>query len=156
MVKRVMKAATAALSLLVAAPPAFTHGAGHEAVDNAPVEVLRFAYTAGQAMDGAAVRVLEPGTERLYQVGRTDRDGRFAFVPDQPGEWIVEADDGQGHKLRATVGVGVATATDQPDTVSVPPALLLGALIASLLLNAGLLSALLARKKRAPRSRAEP
>lgn len=136
-----------ALLLLAAAPVALPHGAGYEREPEAPTEVLRFRYAAGGAMDGAQVRVLHPGGG-LYQVGRTDPSGRFAFVPDRPGEWLLETDDGQGHQLQARVPVGTAAAAaPSARRVAVPPLALAGALLASVLLNAGLFSAWRAQKK---------
>lgn len=136
-----------ALLLLSTAPLAFPHGAGHEREPEAPAEVLRFRYAAGGAMDGAEVRVLHPGGG-LYQVGRTDASGRFAFVPDRPGEWLLETDDGQGHQLQARVPVGVAAdAAPSARRLAVPPLVLAAALLVSLLLNAALFSAWRAQKR---------
>ena len=107
MVKRVMKAATAALSLLVAAPPAFTHGAGHEAVDNAPVEVLRFAYTAGQAMDGKGQIDIQTA-QRDGQVCLRIRDTGRGMPPDQL-ERLFDFDF-KATDSRVKVGFGLYTA----------------------------------------------
>lgn len=136
-----------AMGLLAASPAALPHGAGFEREAEAPTEVLHFRYAAGRAMDGAEVRVTRPDDGPLFQVGRTDRRGRFAFVPDAPGEWLVEADDGQGHQLQARVAVGQETEAQKAETVTIPRIALLGALLASLLLNAGLFSAWRAQKK---------
>ena len=136
-----------ALLLLTATPAAMPHGAGYEREPEAPAEVLRFRYAAGGAMDGVQVQVSRPEDGGLFQVGRTDPAGRFAFVPDETGEWTVTADDGQGHQLQARIAVGAATQQEAAQRVMIPPLALLGALILSLLVNAGLFSAWRAKKK---------
>lgn len=136
-----------AFLLLVAAPTALPHGAAYEREPEAPAEVLRLRYAAGGAMDGAEVRISRPDDGGLFQVGRSDPAGRFAFVPDGPGEWLVEADDGQGHQLQARIAVGAAPEQGAARNVAIPPLALLGALFASLLLNAGLFSAWRAQKR---------
>ncbi|MHA7833017.1 MAG: hypothetical protein ACX94A_00920 [Algiphilus sp.] len=119
---------------------------------DAPAEVVRFSYTAGQVMDGARIQVRMPESQQVFQVGRTDAQGHFSFVPDRPGNWIVEADDERGHKLEAIVAVGAAAsaAASAPERVTLPRQLLMWALLGSLLANAGLLSALIGAKKRTP------
>jgi nickel transport protein len=37
--------------------------------------------------------------ELPFQTGRTDRNGLFLFLPDQPGDWKVVARDEMGHRL---------------------------------------------------------
>ncbi|MEQ8513635.1 hypothetical protein [Algiphilus sp.] len=134
------------------APMAWGHGAEAEVIEEVPAEIVRFGYTAGQAMDGARVRVLLPDSRQVFQVGRSDAQGHFAFVPDRPGRWIVEADDERGHKLEVAVAVGAAASAEPrtPERIAIPPHLLLWALIVSVLANAGLLSALIGAKKRTP------
>lgn len=135
----------------LAAPLALGHGANVEPAPDSPTEVLRFTYTAGQPMDGARVQVLMPDSQKVFQVGRTDAQGRFAFVPDRPGTWLVEANDERGHKLQGRVAVGgSAQANAAPRRVQIPPMALIAALLVSLLANAGLVSALIAAKKRTP------
>lgn len=135
----------------VASPLANGHGANVESAADTPTKVVRFSYTAGQPMDGARVQVLMPDGDSLFQVGRTDPQGYFAFVPDRPGTWIVEANDERGHKLQGSVAVGASAAAMQaPSQVQVPRMALLAVLLVSLLANAGLLSALIAAKKRTP------
>lgn len=47
----------------------------------------------------AAVEVFSPTGKVCFQSGRTDKNGRFAFCPDENGEWKVIVDDEMGHKL---------------------------------------------------------
>lgn len=52
------------------------------------------------------VTVLGPaGGGTTYQRGETDQEGRFAFVPNLPGEWQAVVDDGFGHRAVARVTV---------------------------------------------------
>jgi nickel transport protein len=43
-----------------------------------------------------------------FQSGRTDRNGRFCFFPDAPGDWKVVVDDEMGHRLEVRVPVNEA------------------------------------------------
>lgn len=45
----------------------------------------------------------DPG--EAFQILRTDRRGRAAFLPDAAGEWRVVVDDGTGHRTELTVTV---------------------------------------------------
>ncbi len=125
---------------------ALAHGAGFTIAEDAPTRVVQFEYTAGQPMTDADIRVQEEGG-RLFQLGKADRHGRFAFSPDQPGTWIVEADDGEGHKLRAEVAVGGSASGASARALIIPQWALLILLVVSLLINAGLLSWRSAKKK---------
>jgi nickel transport protein len=62
-------------------------------------------YSTGEPMDYAKVTVLAPGSSQPFQVGHTDKNGRFCFFPDAPGEWRVTAEDGMGHRLEVKVPV---------------------------------------------------
>ena len=62
-------------------------------------------YSSGEVMDYAKVTVLAPGSRQPFQVGHTDKNGRFCFYPDTPGEWQVTADDAMGHRLEVKVPV---------------------------------------------------
>jgi nickel transport protein len=71
-------------------------------------------YHGGIPMAGADVVIHGPGTESVYQEGRTDPAGRFVFMPSGPGEWRVRVDDGMGH--RRTVRTMVQAAAPTPIT----------------------------------------
>jgi nickel transport protein len=74
-------------------------------------------YSTGEPMDYAKVTVLAPGSSQPFQVGHADKNGRFCFFPDAPGEWRVTAEDGMGHRLEVKVPV-----TDQNTLKTLPPA----------------------------------
>jgi len=66
---------------------------------------VKASYDPGEAMSYAKVKILAPGAKNLFQSGRTDRNGRFSFVPDRAGPWKVLVDDEMGHRLEMTVSV---------------------------------------------------
>ena len=60
-------------------------------------------YDTDEAMSYARVTIRSPGGGLDFQTGRTDRNGRFCFFPDEDGEWEVVVDDGMGHRLKVDV-----------------------------------------------------
>lgn len=143
-----LKAVLLSLLLLCLPALAFGHGSGFEPLDQETV-AIRFGYGLGAPIADAEVQVLPPGSQIPHQVGRTDSKGAFAFVPDQPGEWTLIADDGAGHRVEARATV-TADGIDMeaPQNLAIPPIWLLIGLLLSLLINAGLISALLASRKK--------
>lgn len=126
----------------------WAHGAGFERVPDGDTVALRFSHALGQPMAGARITVTTPD-EQNFQRGQSDADGQFAFVPDRPGTWAVIADDGLGHEVRAEVEVGGVSDSNAGSTaISVSPHVLLYALLGSLAVNAGLLSILLAGRRK--------
>jgi nickel transport protein len=95
----------AALFLL----PAALFGHGVEVREAGAPEGLRaveFRYSTGEPMMYAKIRLFPPSrpeTEILQTI--TDRRGFFYFLPDEPGPWRIEAEDGMGHKGKITVSV---------------------------------------------------
>ncbi|MHB9073147.1 MAG: hypothetical protein ACYC6G_06450 [Desulfobaccales bacterium] len=73
-------------------------------------------YSTGEPMDYAKVTVFAPGSSQPFQVGHADKNGRFCFFPDAPGEWRMTAEDGMGHRLEVKVPV-----TDQNILKTLPP-----------------------------------
>jgi nickel transport protein len=125
------RAAAAASGLLLAAallPPAWAHAARVE-LEPAPPAVLVLArYGEGAPAADARVTVLSPEEGgRTHQTGRTDRRGRFAFLPDRPGTWQVVVDDGLGHRavarLAVAEGFGESAALSTPSSGGLPLAL---------------------------------
>jgi nickel transport protein len=70
-------------------------------------------YSTGEPMSYAKVTIFSPGTNQPFQVGYTDKNGRFCFYPDGLGEWRVTANDGLGHRLEVKVPVTDLEATKQ-------------------------------------------
>ena len=67
--------------------------------------VVTAQYDTGEAMSYARVKISAPGAGLTFQSGRTDRNGRFCFYPDGPGDWKVIVDDEMGHRLEVMVPV---------------------------------------------------
>jgi len=67
--------------------------------------VVTSEYDTGEPMSYAKVKISAPGAKLTFQSGRTDRNGRFCFFPDGPGDWQVVVDDEMGHRLEVMVPV---------------------------------------------------
>ena len=83
--------------------PLYAHGVNGK-VDAGGV-VVTAEYDSGEAMSYAKVKISAPGAKITFQSGRTDRNGRFSFFPDTPGDWKVVVDDEMGHRLELNVPV---------------------------------------------------
>ena len=54
------------------------------------VVLVQFAYSSGEQPTYAKVEVYSPADDKVeFQNGRTDAQGRFAFMPDAPGRWRI-------------------------------------------------------------------
>jgi nickel transport protein len=56
-------------------------------------------------MSYAKVNIFAPSAKLIFQSGRIDRNGRFCFFPDGPGDWKIVVDDEMGYRLEVTVPV---------------------------------------------------
>jgi len=72
--------------------------------------VVSAMYDTGEAMDYARVTISAPDANLKFQLGRTDRNGRFCFFPDVSGDWKIVVDDEMGHRLEVHVTVNEAMA----------------------------------------------
>ena len=130
------------------------------------VALVQFAYAGGSVPTYAKVEVYSPADAKVeFQNGRTDAQGRFAFMPDTPGQWRIIMADNMGHRVEHAVDVSpsqgsaqIAAQTSGPNTdkpaatgatpgvgeFSVPLRVLLGL---SLLANMALGAAVLRRRK---------
>jgi nickel transport protein len=70
--------------------------------------VVTAEYDDGEPMSYARVEISAPDSKLPFQSGRTDRNGRFCFFPDTPGDWKVVVSDEMGHRLEVIVPVGEA------------------------------------------------
>ncbi|MBD3412926.1 MAG: hypothetical protein GF421_00650 [Candidatus Aminicenantes bacterium] len=58
-------------------------------------------------LSGGDVFIYAPrDSEKAFQTGKTDAKGKFAFIPDQAGDWRVAVDDGTGHKSEQILSLG--------------------------------------------------
>jgi nickel transport protein len=102
--------------------------------------VVCFRYSTGEPMAFARIKLYPPAhpeTESLVSVA--DRNGLFSFVPDEAGEWAVEAADNMGHQGRIAVMSGSAEEMGETAAKTVnagPPSRPLAAILGlSLILN---------------------
>jgi len=92
---------------VVAGFPDFAYGHGVMGVLEAEGGIgVRALYDTGEPMSYAKVTVSAPESRYTFQSGRTDRNGRFRFAPDQEGVWRIVVDDEMGHRLEMEVPVG--------------------------------------------------
>ncbi len=71
--------------------------------------VVTAQYDTGEPMSYAKVEISAPDSKLPFQSGRTDRNGRFCFLPDTPGTWkVVVVDDEIGHRLELEIPVNEA------------------------------------------------
>lgn len=87
------------IGVIFAASLAHSHAVTYGIFDAHAVAV-RFSYAGGEPMSYVETKVFGPKStpDLEFQNGRTDARGVFAFVPNIPGSWRVEAWDNLGHK----------------------------------------------------------
>jgi nickel transport protein len=93
------------LPLIIFLPPTCIYAHGVRGEVNEGGVVVSAEYDNGEPMSYARVKVSAPCAKLLFQSGRTDRNGRFCFFPDTPGDWKVVVDDEMGHRLEVMVPV---------------------------------------------------
>jgi nickel transport protein len=95
------------LFLILLASSAAAHELGIYVHESGQAVVMRASYGGHDPARNARIAVFAPDApEPAFQIGQTDLNGFFSFVPDQPGEWVVQVDDETGHRERTTVTVG--------------------------------------------------
>ena len=99
------------------------HALTHTAQRGSAV-VVELRYGDGSPFSYEAAEVFRPGETVPFLAGRTDANGRLAFVPDRAGDWRVRAfsQDGHGGELTvfasASVDAGEGARADSPSTLS--------------------------------------
>lgn len=87
----------------------FAHGTDYRLIGKDAVVAAEFFYSDKTPMRYAEILIFSPKNKKVeYQNGRTDRNGRFAFLAETPGEWQMKVNDGMGHAVHATVTVNPA------------------------------------------------
>jgi nickel transport protein len=73
-----------------------------------PVVVIEAGYSGHHhGLSGGDVFIYAPGeAEKAFQTGKTDVEGKFAFIPTKAGEWRVVVDDGTGHRSEEVLSLG--------------------------------------------------
>ncbi|OQX27537.1 MAG: hypothetical protein BWK80_04835 [Desulfobacteraceae bacterium IS3] len=101
--------------------PASAHGTGCRILRTDKTIAAEFYYSDGEPMSYAGVLVFSPQDSKTeYQNGRSDRKGRFAFYPDTPGIWRIEANDGMGHKAQTSLEVSYVKAGENKAEKEIP------------------------------------
>jgi nickel transport protein len=108
------------------------HSLSHTAQSGSAV-IVELRYADGSPFSYESAEVFRPAESIPFLAGRTDANGRLAFVPDRAGEWRVRAFSEDGHGGDFTVsagGDGTAPAGRSPlgafERVAVGVALLFG------------------------------
>jgi nickel transport protein len=96
--RRALIRIVALLAVLALSPAAWGHGTMGSIGEADGLRVYA-RYDDGAPMDYADVEITTPADGTVFQTGRTDRNGVFMFVPDQPGKWRIVIRDGMGHQL---------------------------------------------------------
>jgi hypothetical protein len=75
---------------------------------NGKAAIAEFRFSDGSPMAFAEVKVFAP-SNKLWLAGRADGAGRFAFMPDNSGEWTLEAREAEeNHAARLSLTVDAA------------------------------------------------
>lgn len=83
----------------------WAHGVVYEVKEDKTV-MIKVNYDDGEPMSYAEVEIFSPSDEKVeYQNGRTDKNGCFAFLPNEAGEWKVKVNDGMGHGVVTNIQV---------------------------------------------------
>ena len=91
--------------ILFAAGELFAHGTGFRTSELKSVS-LEFFYSTGEKMSYREAKIFSPKDSKFaIQSGRTDENGRFAFIPDSVGEWRVIVRDEEGHQCEAAINI---------------------------------------------------
>ena len=97
-------------------PAAFAHGVeAHNVTGDTSRSIisLYFGYSTGEPMMYVKVKAYPPSQSDMEILqGTTDRNGFFSFVPDEEGNWRVEADDGMGHQGTITINAANDTVSE--------------------------------------------
>ncbi|UHD16550.1 hypothetical protein [Thiocapsa bogorovii] len=90
------------MRILLALPAALlagtlhAHGLSHSAQPGSAV-IVELRYADGSPFSYESAEVYRPAETVPFLVGRTDANGRLAFVPDRSGDWRVRAFSEDGH-----------------------------------------------------------
>jgi len=93
------------LFLFLGSVKVLAHGVQGEIRVLQGVVVARAWYDTGEPMSYARAEVWAPNSRVRFQIARTDRHGRLAFVPDSPGKWRVVFSDELGHRIELVVNI---------------------------------------------------
>ena len=94
----------------------WAHGVEAQILKLKGAVVVTALYDTGEPMSYARVEIWAPHSKIRFQLGRTDRNGKFAFVPDLSGKWRIKISDGLGHCLNLRIPISL----ENLDTIDRP------------------------------------
>jgi len=77
--------------------------------------VIRLFYVDDTPFSFEGYEITRAGDTLPYQVGRTDGQGRIAFLPDRAGTWRIKAISEDGHGLDFTLATNAAARIESSD-----------------------------------------
>jgi nickel transport protein len=89
------------------------HALSHTAQPGSAV-IVELRYGDGSPFSYESAEVYRPGEAVPFLAGRTDANGRMAFVPDRAGDWRVRAFSEDGHGGDFTVAAAGDAGTSTP------------------------------------------
>ena len=104
------------ISALAGAWPAQAHDMQYTVVGGQAV-VIKLFYADDTPFSFEAYEIYRAGEQQPYQVGRSDSQGRIAFLPDRAGDWRIKtySEDGHGLDFRlATDAAALLAGSDKP------------------------------------------
>jgi nickel transport protein len=101
-------------ALLCLARPAAAHDLQYS-VSGGQAVVIRLFYVDDKPFTFEGYEIYRSGEKLPYQVGRTDSQGRIAFLPDRAGAWRIKAISEDGHGLDFTLKTDAAAQVASSD-----------------------------------------
>ncbi|MDR1976256.1 MAG: DUF4198 domain-containing protein [Campylobacteraceae bacterium] len=100
---------------------AAAHGVEVSEVHPSSLKTVRFTYSTNDPMAYAKIKVYPPSNSKVEAIKSfTDRNGYFAFLPDEEGEWKIEAADGMGHRGEISVNAAAQNIVETSNTAAAP------------------------------------
>lgn len=100
-----MKIVVIIMILFTATPFLLGHGIMVTAKESYPCVVVNARYHGSKALVNARVTIRFEKEKKEFQMGNTDKNGSFSFLPDKAGQWIITVDDLIGHRVKKTITV---------------------------------------------------
>ncbi|OYY92520.1 MAG: hypothetical protein B7Y41_15665 [Hydrogenophilales bacterium 28-61-23] len=94
-------------ALLISASGSLAHDLQYS-VDSGQAVVIRMFYLNNTPFTFEGYEIYREGEKLPYQVGRSDSQGRIAFLPDRAAEWRIKAISEDGHGLDFTIRTDAA------------------------------------------------
>lgn len=83
---------------------ALAHGVSGQLVTTQQPIGVEFLYSTGEPAPYAKIEVYSPKDKKVeYQNARTDKLGRFAFIPNTHGTWTIIMSDNVGHRAELPI-----------------------------------------------------